>query len=147
MPNPYPVLTSQQLAFCAAYVRLRNATQAAAEAGYKHPNKLGDQLMRKPLVKKEIARLGELEQQTRDKKTIADAHEVQEQLTTIMRDVKNAAKDRVSAARELARILGIAKEGRVLTGPNGGPIQLEKYDGMSTAELKEKARTMLGSET
>ena len=52
-------LSDQQRAFCLEYVKTGNATSAAKSAGYsvKTANEQGSQLLRKPLVAAEIARL------------------------------------------------------------------------------------------
>lgn len=52
-------LTAMQRKFCEEYVRTGNATSAAKSAGYseKTANEQGSQLLRKPLVTAEVARL------------------------------------------------------------------------------------------
>ena len=46
-----------QIAFARSYVRCMNASQAAKEAGYKHPYKMGNQLIHHPAIVAEIDRL------------------------------------------------------------------------------------------
>jgi phage terminase small subunit len=52
-------LSDQQRKFCVEYVKAGNATSAAKSAGYsvKTANEQGSQLLRKPLIAAEVARL------------------------------------------------------------------------------------------
>ena len=75
------MLTEKQKRFVDYYVSTGNATEAAREAGYKHPNKVGPENLVKLGIKEAIdARLKELESSR-----IADAKEVLEYLTKAMR--------------------------------------------------------------
>ena len=60
-----PNLVEKQRMFCAFYIQSFNATQSAIKAGYsiKSAMDIGHQLLKKPLVKKEIDRLKELHSQ------------------------------------------------------------------------------------
>lgn len=45
MPEALPTITNKQQAFVDAYLRCLNATEAAREASYAHPNKQGPRLL------------------------------------------------------------------------------------------------------
>lgn len=113
-------LTEKQKRFCDYYVELGNATQAAIKAGYskKTANKIGSENLAKPDLRTYIdKRLEEMEN-----KRTADAQEVLEYLTAVMRgeeteeiligigegaqakiDIYVGAKDRLKAAELLGK--------------------------------------------
>lgn len=103
-------LTAQQRAFAEAFVACGSAQRAAAKAGYKHAEKVGSRLVRIPAVAAEVARLRAKLEQKRDRKTIADAIEIQETLTSFMRDAGEATKDRIAATMGQAKIAGLLKD-------------------------------------
>ena len=76
-------MTARQIAFCLAYAGSGNATQSAIEAGYseKTANEQGARLLANVSVQNYIK---ELQEQNASKK-IADAREMQEVLTSIIR--------------------------------------------------------------
>lgn len=161
---PAPVgLTEQMRKFAEGLVAHGSATRAATEAGYKHPNVVCTRLAANPKVKAEVERLRSKLVAKRDKKTIADAEELQAFLTSIVRgevkdydltlsgDVEEMApklETRRKAAMDLARIQGLIVQKNEHTGKDGKPIAFERYAEMSAAELereaKERARVLLG---
>ena len=75
------MLTEKQKRFVDYYVSTGNATEAAREAGYKHPNRQGPRMLSNVGIQNATeARLKELESSR-----IADAKEVMEFLTKAMR--------------------------------------------------------------
>lgn len=121
-----PAITAKQRAFVDGYIRHGNATQAAREAGFAWPNKQADQLMAKPVIKAEIARLGKKAQEAADKATIASTDELKEMLTAMARNPKVSAKDRIAACAQLARIFGmfIDRKELALSGEFAGVVIL-----------------------
>jgi len=152
-------LTDQQRLFCARFVRLGNATQAAEDAGYKTPNVDSARLVKKPQVaaeierlKKKVAKTVEKLQEERDRKTIADVVEVQEFFTSVMRGEeeeeelslsgdavpkKAALNTRMQAGNSLAKLNGWLKDRVEHTGKDGEPIELK---GVGFRELLEMAK-------
>lgn len=76
-------MTARQIAFCLAYAGCGNATQSAIEAGYseKTANEQASRLLANVNIQKYLK---ELQEQNASKK-IADAREMQEVLTSIIR--------------------------------------------------------------
>lgn len=76
-------VTARQIAFCLAYAGSGNATQSAIEAGYseKTANEQASRLLANVNIQKYLK---ELQEQNASKK-IADAREMQEVLTSIIR--------------------------------------------------------------
>lgn len=107
-------MNARQRKFVAEYLVDLNATQAAKRAGYseKTAYSIGQENLKKPEIKAEIDRqLQEMQQ-----KTIADATEVMQYLTSVMRGeqveetvVVEATGDFCSKARKLDKAVG-AKE-------------------------------------
>jgi len=128
-------LTEQQRLFCAGVAKHGNLTRAADEAGYATPNVESQRLVKKPHVAAEIERLRCLvakaqaaKAEKRDRGTVADALEIREFYSAVMRGeeteeelslsgdpVKRAAtlNTRISAAKELVRVDGLAKPDKV----------------------------------
>lgn len=77
------MLNVRQKAFCEYYVECGNATEAAKKAGYseKTAYSIGNENLKKPEVKKYIDKLLEEQKSSR----VADAIEVQEFFTRVMR--------------------------------------------------------------
>lgn len=110
------IMTEKQKRFCDFFVELGNAKEAAIKAGYskKTAKQIGQENLTKPDLKDYInSRLSEMES-----KRIADAQEVLEYLTSVMRgeetetvatskglyeDVDVGAKDRLKAAELLGK--------------------------------------------
>ncbi|MCD7709166.1 MAG: terminase small subunit [Clostridiales bacterium] len=120
-------MTAKQRRFCDEYLVDMNATQAAIRAGYsaKTADAIGKENLRKPLINAYIS--SELER-IHDEKT-ADAKEVMEYLTSVMRgeqeekalrmigngvqnviDIDVSAKDRIKAAELIGKAYGVFKE-------------------------------------
>ncbi|MBS6510614.1 MAG: terminase small subunit, partial [Clostridiales bacterium] len=80
------MLNDRQKAFAAYYVVCGNATKAAKQAGYspKTAYSIGNENLKKPEIAKYIRELGKTKQEESEKR-IADAQEVLETLTRILR--------------------------------------------------------------
>lgn len=121
MPKTRAPLTEKQERFVAAYAKSGNATEAAREAGYAHPNQYGPTVVKLGPVAKAIKARGK----ARVSKAIADADEIQTFLSGVMRGkvmdselslsgdpIKRptAVKTRVDAAFKLAKMRGYIVE-------------------------------------
>ena len=101
-------LTPKQKAFCEFYIETGNATEAAKKAGYKgqNLNRIGTENLSKLVIKKYLEkRISEL-----DSKRIANADEVLEYLTKVMRGQEKdqfgleiSIQDRTKAAELLGK--------------------------------------------
>lgn len=101
-------LTPKQKAFCEFYIETGNATEAAKKAGYKgqNLNRIGTENLSKLVIKEYLEkRINEL-----DSKRIANADEVLEYLTKVMRGQEKdqfgleiAIQDRTKAAELLGK--------------------------------------------
>lgn len=108
-------LTPKQRAFADYYIECGNATEAAKRAGYSE-NNVGEnaaKTLKNPNVSAYIAE--RMEEQT--KKRVADANEVIEFYTAVMRgEVKDqfgldsSLSDRLKAADSLAKRLAVAEQ-------------------------------------
>lgn len=126
-------MTDKQKRFCDEYLIDCNATQAAIRAGYspKTANEQGNRLLTNVSVK---AYIDERLEQLHTKKT-ADAQEVMEYLTSVMRgehkeqtlalcgdgmqeiqDIDVSAKDRIKAAELIGKRYGMFKDAVDLGG-------------------------------
>jgi phage terminase small subunit len=147
------VLTEQQRKFAERVAVHGNHTRAAEEAGYRHPNVISVRLVKLPGVADEIARVRGIIAKKADRKTVADANEIQVFLTKVMRgqikdydltlsgDVEELPPklaERRKASMDLAKVQGLLKERVEHTGAGGGPIELA---GVPFRELLELART------
>ena len=104
-------LSEKEKAFCRAYIKDGNGTQAVKKAGYKYKteNAAGNAaycLLRKPQIQAEIARLNE----KKEVHAIATAQEVMEFFTRCMLGEEKdqfgldiSAADKIKAAQELAK--------------------------------------------
>ena len=108
-------LTPKQKAFADYYIECGNATEAAKRAGYseKTAYAIGNENLNKLEVSEYIA--ARMEEQT--KKRVADANEVIEFYTAVMRgEVKDqfgldsSLSDRLKAADSLAKRLAVAEQ-------------------------------------
>lgn len=102
-------LTEQERVFCRAYVRLGYARLAAKEADYSHPEQMGYRLLRRPLVRTEVDRLRAVVNASRDPVLVADANEVREKLTWLMRHA-DSEDVQLKSAVSLARLIGMTGE-------------------------------------
>ena len=111
-------LTPKQRAFCEAYIKLGNATQAAKEAQYspRTASSIGQENLRKPAVAAYIrARMRELDEQR-----VAKANEVLEFYTRVMRGEEKdqfgldaALADRLKAGAELMKRYAVGDDDSV----------------------------------
>ena len=108
-------LTPKQRAFADYYIECGNATEAAKRAGYseKTAYAIGNENLNKLEISEYIA--ARMEEQT--KKRVADANEVIEFYTAVMRgEVKDqfgldsSLSDRLKAADSLAKRLAVAEQ-------------------------------------
>lgn len=93
-------LTPKQQAFCDYYIASGNATEAAIKAGYseKTAKSIGSENLTKPDILEYI--------QSRSQKkesSIATAQEVLEFFSEVMKNRENSVKDRLDAAKSLAK--------------------------------------------
>jgi phage terminase small subunit len=152
MPAPKHI-TEQQRKFAEGVAAHGNHTRAAEEAGYKHPHSVGTRLMKLRRVADEVVRVRGAIAKKADRKTVADANEIQVFLTKVMRgqvkdydltlsgDVEELPPklaERRKASMDLAKVQGLLKERVEHTGAGGGPIELA---GVPFRELLELART------
>ena len=138
MPAPKR-LTEQQRKFAERVAVHGNHTRAATEAGYRHPQVISVRLVKIRGVADEIARVRGIIAKKADRKTVADALEVQTFWTGVMRgkikdydltlsgDVAEhppRLAERHKAAMGLAKALGLLKDRVEHTGAGGGPIEV-----------------------
>ena len=115
------LMSEKQKAFCDFYIESLNATQAAKDAGYsdKTARSTGCENLTKPNIKEYIdLRLAELEEQR-----IANAEEVLQYLTRVMRgeekdafDLDASLQDRTKAAELLGKRYKLFTEKQEITG-------------------------------
>lgn len=137
-------LTEQQLVFCRAYVRLGSARSAAREADYAFPEQLGYKLLRRRGVREEIERIAKQVNASRDPVLIADANEVRQQVTWIMRHGETD-EVKLKAAMVLAKLIGMGSEFNPgARGLPGAPQVLDAtdYDSKSRAELEDEGKVV-----
>ena len=96
-------MTPKQTIFVHEYLRDLNATRAARDAGFAHPNVQGSQILAKPHIKKRLAE-AILERSERLK---LDADWVVSQLEKEATDQSNSSAVRVRALELLGKHLGI----------------------------------------
>lgn len=112
-----PKLTEKQSRFVRAYAQHGNATRAAEEAGYAHPNKQGPALVKLGVVSEALDKL----RAKAEAKAIMSRDEALALLTAVANgaikatelslsgdpvDVEVAPKDRIAAVKQLARMEG-----------------------------------------
>ena len=136
-------LTEKQKRFCDYYIKLGNATEAAIKAGYnkKTAYSIGNENLKKPELKNRIdAQLAKM-----DAARVADATEVMQYLSAVMRGEKTeqvvavegcgdgcseacviekqmAGREQVKAAELLAKRYGLLTENVKFNG--GVPVQI-----------------------
>ena len=129
-------LTPKQKAFADYYIECGNATEAAKKAGYseKAARQIGTENLSKPSISAYIAE----RMDTQDKKRVADADEVMEFYTAVMRgEVKDqfgldtALSDRLKAGTELMKRYSAAEGAKSAHRAEDDPL---------TAALKEAAK-------
>lgn len=118
-------LTLKQKRFCEYYVQTGNATESAKRAGYseKTAYRTGADNLKKPQICAYIQEISKAD----DEKRIADAKEIMEYFTAVMRGQVNdqfgldaPLQERTKAATELAK--------RVIDTKNAGDEQIKKLD-------------------
>lgn len=126
-------LTPKQEKFCELYASLGNATEAAKQAGYseKTARSVGAENLTKPDIQKRLEELTRKRKEAR----IADAEEVLTFFSDVMRDGNMQAKDRLRAAENLAKRMGLDKERREDAGE-----ALDDFIGAVRRMLSEDAR-------
>ena len=96
-------MTPKQNIFVHEYLRDLNATRAARDAGFAHPNVQGSQVLAKPHIKKRLAEaIFERSERLR-----IDADWVVSRLEKEARDQSNSAAVRIRALELLGKHLGI----------------------------------------
>ena len=114
MKGGFYMLTPRQEAFCLAYAKCGNATEAYKAAGYKaKSDKVAGANAARMIGNDRVkARLGQLREETASV-AIAEAVEVQEWLTKVMRGQEDekgdetSIRDRLRAAELLAKMQGL----------------------------------------
>ena len=98
-------MTERQQNFCREYLIDCNATLAAIRAGYSPSGAAveGSRLLRKANIRAEISRLAA----TIHEQKVADAVEVMEYLTAVLRGEQAAGRGQVRAAELLAKRYGL----------------------------------------
>lgn len=111
-------LTPKQEKFCELYASLGNATEAAKQAGYseKTAYSQGQRMLKNVEIQKKIEELTQRLKAAR----IADAEEVLTFFSEIMRNGEIQAKDRLRAAENLAKRMGLDRSEREPSGSSGG---------------------------
>lgn len=115
-------LTERQKRFVLAFRECGNATEASRRAGYTGGEAAlavtGSRMLRLPKVR---AQLDKLEAQATSK-GIADADEINEFWTTVMRDAGAEPRDRLKASELRAKAAAMFIERVEQSGPGGKPI-------------------------
>lgn len=113
-------MTEKQKRFCDEYLVDYNATQAAVRAGYsaKSAYSIGEENLRKPEIKTYI---DERLEQLHNERT-ADAAEVMEFLTEVMRDEGEGSVSRLKAAELLGKRFGLFTDKVAVSG--SGVVQI-----------------------
>lgn len=121
-------LTVKQKAFADYYIQLGNATEAAIKAGYnkKTARQVGSENLSKPYIKNYIDE--RLEQISSDR--IADAQEVMEYLTKIMR------------GQDVEEVIVVEGEGEGCSSARRMDKALNQKDRIKAAELLGKRYSM-----
>lgn len=133
MPAPKH-LTEQQRVFARSVAVHGVLIQAAREAKYSNPQAVGTRLMNNPRIAAEVERIKAQIAKKADRKTIADATEIQETLTAFVRGEYGAENEtRRKSAMDLAKLQGLIVE----KSENRHQVALE---GMSFRELLELAK-------
>ena len=116
-------MNAKQKRFCDEYLIDLNATQAAIRAGYseKTARQIGQKMLSIVDVRAYIDEQLEL---IHTEKT-ADAREVLEYFTAVLRNKNASEKDRLKAAELLGKYYGLFTEKMELSGKDGGAIKTE----------------------
>lgn len=157
-------LTEKRKRFVEEYLIDLNATQAVLRAGYntksvKTAGEIGKQLLQIPEIREYVEEQLVILKSAR----IAQADEVLQYLTRVLRDEdveevivveslgdgggsqarhidkRLASKDRLKAAELLSKYWGLLVDRKEVSGPDGGPVQVESkvdYSKYSTEDLE-----------
>lgn len=138
-----PTLTDKERVFCRAYVRLGSAVKAAREADYAQPGVQGWRLMQRKVVQEEIARVRAAVDAARDPLLVADALEVRERVTWLMRHAESE-ETQLKAAMVLARLIGMTGEFNAGGAAPHATFVLDHkgYTTMSQDELEAEAKNV-----
>lgn len=131
-------MTAKQKLFCDEYLIDQNATQAAIRAGYseKTAGAIGFENLKKPEIKNYIdERLAELESEK-----IADAKEVMEYFTSVMR---GESRSEIVVVESVG--VGVSEARRIMKAPDEkerleAAKQLSKRYGLNIDKDEQKAR-------
>lgn len=109
-------MTAKQKRFCDEYLVDMNVTQAAIRAGYskKTAYAIGQENLKKPIIAEYVRkRMEKLE-----RSTVADAQEVVEFLSSVLRGEKEdmTGRERMKAAELMAKRWGILTENMRISG-------------------------------
>jgi phage terminase small subunit len=114
-------LTPKQKAFVDFYLKTGNASEAARQAGYKgRPDQQGLENLRKPEIQAALKERGA----KAERKRIADADEILEFFSTILRDDQVEPKDRLKAGELLAKRYGLLVEKQEVEHKGAGVLLL-----------------------
>lgn len=115
-------LTPKQEKFCELYASLGNATEAAKQAGYseKTAYSQGQRMLKNVEIRSRIEEISTKQQKGR----IADAEEVLTFFSDMMRDGKVQDKDRLRAAENLAKRMGIDRSEKDTGGGSNGGVNI-----------------------
>ena len=119
-------LTPKQEKFCELYASLGNATEAAKQAGYseKTAYSQGQRMLKNVEIRSRIEEISTKQQKGR----IADAEEVLTFFSEMMRNRMAQDKDRLRAAENLAKRMGLDKEKGDAEGQDTFSIKLTIED-------------------
>ena len=134
------LLNERQLSFVDHYLKTGNATQSAILAGYsqKTANTIGSQLLRHKLISKRI----QAATQAMNLESIANAQELQERLTAIIRSAEEKTQDRTRAIELLAKLQGLMID-RAETVQT---VDMEALKNLSINELLDLRKTLSSKE-
>jgi phage terminase small subunit len=116
----YESLPPKRRLFVDAYLRTGNGSQSAREAGYAKPGEEAHRLLKNAQVQAALRERGA----KAERKRIADADEVLEFFSTILRDDQVEPKDRLKAGELLAKRYGLLVEKQEVEHRGAGVLLL-----------------------
>jgi phage terminase small subunit len=117
----YESLPPKRRLFVDAYLKTGNASEAARQAGYRRkPNVVGAELVANRSIQAALKERGA----KAERKRIADADEVLEFFSTILRDDQVEPKDRLKAGELLAKRYGLLVEKQEVEHKGAGVLLL-----------------------
>jgi hypothetical protein len=141
-PRARTKLTEQEQEFCYSVARHGNATKAARDAGFKHPNKHAYKLLERKVVSDEVARLRAIVASRADEATVASALEIREKFTWLMRHAESE-DTQLKAGMVLAKLVGMGDE---FNHPGSvslpSVVDTKGYTIMSRAELAAESKAV-----